>query len=153
MNPSAKLVRHPQCKRKMKDITRRLKKLGCRKAASYGTLPISMLRDSRWTEMFNEKGYRHGEFIYPEGEPTSFFIALPDGKIASATNIMCPTALETICEILGINPEKVLGVEPYGLVITYSKDGCEDEDCAICIWTPEELEKKLRTCESLSKRD
>ena len=128
-----------------------LQNIGCKNARNDGMDRISSLRDGRWVEMFAEMGYDRGEFIFPDGRHSSFFLVLPDGNIASADNVMCGNGFYAIANELGIDADAVLGEEPYGEFIMHTdEDGIEDEDTAISIWTPEEFQIKLQQCQQLA---
>lgn len=133
------------------NLVQLLQNIGCKNARNDGMDRISSLRDGRWVEMFAEMGYDRGEFIFPDGRHSSFFLVLPDGNIASADNVMCGNGFYAIANELGIDADAVLGEEPYGEFIMYTdEDGIEDEDTAISIWTPEEFQIKLQQCQQLS---
>ena len=51
-----------------------LKNIGCENARTDGMDRISSLRDGRWVKMFAEMGYDRGEFIFPDGGHSSFFL-------------------------------------------------------------------------------
>ena len=132
------------------NLVQLLQNIGCKNARNDGMDRISSLRDGRWVEMFAEMGYDRGEFIFPDGGHSSFFLVLPDGNIASADNVMCGNGFYAIANELGIDADAVLGKEPYGEFIMYTdEDGIEDEDTAISIWTPEEFQIKLQQCQQL----
>lgn len=133
------------------NLVQLLQNIGCKNARNDGMDRISSLRDGRWVEMFAEMGYDRGEFIFPDGRHSSFFLVLPDGNIASADNVMCGNGFYAIANELGIDADAVLGEEPYGEFIMHTdEDGIEDEDTAISIWTPEEFQIKLQQCQQLS---
>ena len=132
------------------NLVQLLQNIGCKNARNDGMDRISSLRDGRWVEMFAEMGYDKGEFIFPDGRHSSFFLVLPDGNIASADNVMCGNGFYAIANELGIDADAVLGVEPYGEFMMYTdEDGIEDEDTSISIWTPEEFQMKLQQCQQL----
>ena len=135
------------------NLVQLLQNIGCKNARNDGMDRISSLRDGRWVEMFAEMGYDRGEFIFPDGRHSSFFLVLPDGNIASADNVMCGNGFYAIANELGIDADAVLGKEPYGEFIMYTdEDGIEDEDTAISIWTPEEFQIKLQQCQQLANK-
>lgn len=134
------------------NLVQLLQNIGCKNARNDGMDRISSLRDGRWVEMFAEMGYDRGEFIFPDGRHSSFFLVLPDGNIASADNVMCGNGFYAVANDLGIDADEILGKEPYGEFITYTDvDGIEDEDTAITIWTPEDFIQKLKMCHHLSQ--
>lgn len=127
-----------------------LKNIGCENVRTDGIGKISSLRDGRWVKMFAEMGYDKGEFIFPDGGHSSFFLVLPDGNIASADNVMCANGFYAVAEELGIDVADVLETSPYGEVIMYTdENGLEDDDTSISIWTPEEFQMKLQKCKQL----
>lgn len=135
------------------NLVQLLQNIGCKNARNDGMDRISSLRDGRWVEMFAEMGYDRGEFIFPDGRHSSFFLVLPDGNIASADNVMCGNGFYAVANELGIDADAVLGEEPYGEFIMHTdEDGIEDEDTAISIWTPEEFQIKLQQCQQLSNK-
>jgi hypothetical protein len=132
------------------NLVQLLQNIGCKNARNDGMDKISSLRDGRWVEMFAEMGYDRGEFIFPDGRHSSFFLVLPDGNIASADNVMCGNGFYAVANELGIDADAILGEEPYGDFIMYTdEDGIEDEDTAISIWTPEEFQMKIQQCQRL----
>lgn len=135
----------------MDNVIEKLQKLGCSKAISDGTIPLSILRDTRWVKMFAEKGYTKGELIFPDGRTSNFFVLLPDGKIASADNIMLGNGFYAIAEELGIETEDIFE-KPIGECIMYEDEIGIHEDCAISIWTHEEFSNMLHICETLKNR-
>lgn len=131
-----------------------LKNIGCENVRTDGIGKISSLRDGRWVKMFAEMGYDRGEFIFPDGGHSSFFLVLPDGNIASADNSMCGNGFYAVAEELGINATDILETSPYGEVIMYKdENGFEDDGTSISIWTPKEFQMKLQRCKQLVDDD
>lgn len=127
------------CNPKKMNLSKILRDLGCPNVKSNGIMPVNKLRDRAWVQILQERGYDHGEAVYPDGTVTEFFLTLPDGCIASAQNFMLGNGFHAVAEELAIDADAILGQEPYGEVIT-SED---DEECAVIIWTEEEFIQKI----------
>lgn len=96
---------------------------------------LNILRDDRWTEMFNELGYERGN-IYFINNNGPFFIVFPDNMIGTATNVMLPDAINYLEEELELNLQIP---SDFGKIYTDESD----DDCAIIIFNIDELESIL----------